>query len=227
MGLLANLMTQGVRPINGDRPALAEAIREHSANGDPYQIGNDVTFRDEIEPEVGTSVEQLAIHTYRQAIFDSQIPSYGWTSWLDAGTAEAALRRFLTYPGADHVTIGAWNHSGMLQASPYLAEREPISPPAEIQFRELLRFLDTYLLDMDTGIRGERKITYYTLGSETWQTCSTWPPVGVEIQRWYFNADYGLSRNPSYTGWRRLLCRQFPGQHWTAQPLVGTRPDDQ
>jgi len=199
MGLLANLMTQGVRPINGDRPALEEAIREHSANGDPYQIGNDITFRDEIEPEVGTSVEQLAIHNYRQAIFDSQIPSYGWTSWLDAGTAEAALRRFLTYPGADHVTIGAWNHSGMLQASPYLAEREPISPPAEIQFRELLRFLDTYLLDMDTGIRGERKITYYTLGSETWQTCSTWPPVSVEIQRWYFNADYGLSREPPPT----------------------------
>jgi len=101
MGLLANLMTQGVRPINGDRPALEEAIREHSANGDPYQIGNDITFRDEIEPEVGTSVEQLAIHITGKpsSIVKSQL-------WLDE-------------------LAGRWHRRGSLAAFSHLSWRGP------------------------------------------------------------------------------------------------------
>jgi len=51
---------------------------------------------------------------------------------------------------------------------------------------------------MDTGIRGERKITYYTLGSKHGRRAQP-GRGGREIQRWYFNADYGLSREPPPT----------------------------
>ena len=196
MGLMVRAVVRGVRPATGERELLAEALKEHAANGNAYLIANDATYRDEIEPEVDASVGQLAIHNYRQAIIESQTPTYGWASWLDAGTADAALRRFLTYPGADQVTIGAWNHGGTLQASPYLPASAPISPPAKTQFREMLRFLDTYLLDIETEIKGERRVNYYTLGSETWQTSPTWPPAGVGMQRWFLNDNQALSREP-------------------------------
>lgn len=196
MGSLALLVARGVRPVNGGRAALADAINEHAANGSAYQIAYDVTFRDEVEPEVGVCVDDLSIHNYRQAIEESQVPTYGWASWQDAGTAEAALRRFLTYPGADHVTIGAWNHGGIMQASPYRPARASFSPPIQDQWREILRFFDAHLKQLETVAAVERRVDYYTLGAEQWQHSPTWPPSGSQMQRWYLAADHCLSQAP-------------------------------
>jgi uncharacterized protein len=196
MGKLAQWAARGVRPVNGDRAAIAAAVEEHAANGSAYQIIYDATFRDEIEPEVGVSVENLAIHNYRQAIEESRTPSYGWASWLDAGTADAALRRFLTYPGADHVTIGAWNHGGFMQASPYRPPDAPLSPSIDEQWGEMVRFFDAHLKQLDTRASGERLVNYFTLGAEQWQHSPTWPPPGVRTQRWYLAGERSLRREP-------------------------------
>jgi putative CocE/NonD family hydrolase len=196
MGRLARWMARGVRPVNKDQTAVDEAVSGHSGNGNTHQIAHRLTFRDEVEAETGVSPDSLALHNYQQAILESQIPSYGWGSWQDAGTAAAALRRFLTYPGANHVTIGAWNHGGMMQASPYRPARAPISPPMPEQWREIIRFFDAYLKEVDNGIQGERLVNYYTLGLELWQHSPTWPPPGVSEQRWYFSSEHALSLAP-------------------------------
>ncbi len=196
LGRMARFMSSGVRPVDNDRALLLEAIRSHQDNGATYTLVRKVTFRDEENLEGGTSADAVAVHNYRQAIIESQVPIYGLASWLDAGTAAAALRRFLSYPNAKHVIIGAWNHGGVQQASPYLPQRAPLSPSSLIQWREMLRFLDAYLKDVDNGIHTEQTVSFYTLGAEQWQTSSEWPPAYVSAERWYFREDQSLSLVP-------------------------------
>jgi hypothetical protein len=97
------------------------------------------------------------------------------------------------------VTIGAWNHGGAMQASPYRPARAPFSPPIQDQWREILRFFDAHLKQNGNGAAGERRVHYYTLGAEQWQHSPTWPPPGVQMQRWYLAADQRLSQSPPET----------------------------
>jgi hypothetical protein len=113
---------------------------------------------------------------------------------MDAGTADAVLRRFLTYPSAQQAVIGAWEHGGRFHASPYQKRTIPSNPPPNVQWRELLRFFDTYLKGEDNGLQAERILHYYTMGEEKWKRTSTWPPPGVQPQRWYLSEAQALSR---------------------------------
>ena len=124
---------------------------------------------------------------FREQVLSSRVPVFGIASWMDAGTADAALRPCLTYPGPQWVMIGAWNRGGVNQSSPYLEEKAPLSPTPAVLRQEVLRFLDASLGDPDSEPRNE--VTLYTLGSETWQRFSQWPPLGVWKQPWYFGAE--------------------------------------
>ncbi len=75
--------------------------------------------------------------------------------------------------------IGAWNHGGVNQSSPYLGDKAPLSPPPEVQRMEILRFLDACLKSDEPGAGLENCVYYYPLGSETWQKSASWPPEGV------------------------------------------------
>lgn len=196
-GKLARWLARGVRPVGGKagQAELIEAIQQHKNNGNAFAIGQQVTFRDETTPELGVSIDDLAVHHYREIIACSQIPSFGQASWMDAGTADAVIRRFLTYPGADHAMIGAWNHGGLMQASPFTNPRAPITPPWQDQWRQLLRFFDAYLKGVDNGVKTERVLFYYVLGAETWHHTTVWPPEGVSQKTWYFDLDGRLNPN--------------------------------
>lgn len=198
MGRMAKIITRGVSPVQSDTKGtdLASATLQHRRNGNAFQITQGITYRDEANPDVAVCIDDLAIHHHRQRIEESGVAAYGWASWLDGGTADAALRRFNTYPHANHVVIGAWNHGGMLQASPYLTPKAPVSPEHPAQWTEMLRFFDAYLLDADNGVRQERIVYYYTLGSETWQKSDSWPPAGMSNQALYLAENGRLSSDP-------------------------------
>jgi putative CocE/NonD family hydrolase len=193
-GRLARWMAHGVRPVDGKvgKLKLQEAILQHQNNGNAFSIGRGITFRDETTTELGVSVDDLAVHHYRDIISHNQIPSFGQASWMDAGTGEAAIRRFLTFPGANHAIIGAWNHGGLMQADPFTNPRTPITPPWQDLWRQLLRFFDAHLKDVDNGIQSEKVLYYYLLGAETWQQSATWPPSGVNPTTWYIGPDGSL-----------------------------------
>ena len=79
----------------------------------------------------------------------------------------------------------------MQQSSPYQQDKAPISPPHQVTRLDMLHFLkNAFFNPQDLP---EHQLVYYTLGSETWQTSATWPPVGVRCQRWYFSAERSLS----------------------------------
>lgn len=186
-------LVNGVKAVDGKdgHRQLNQAIKEHATNGRLRHIEN-ISCRDEFISGLNTCAEDIAVARYRQAIMDSPAAIFGWTSWMDAGTADAALRRYLTFPNASRLVIGAWNHGGLKQASPYQSPEAPLSPPPEDQWREQIRFFDTHLKGSQANPQPEKTFYYYTLGSESWQKTEKWPPDGAQTQRWFLSEDNSL-----------------------------------
>jgi putative CocE/NonD family hydrolase len=113
-GILGKLFVSGVRPVDGadGRALLAEAVAAHAANCNVYALLRDVVCRDERDPDLDMCVDDIAIHRYQTSIDRAAVPQLGWASWMDAGTADAALRRFLSNGHAGRAVIGAWEHGG-------------------------------------------------------------------------------------------------------------------
>jgi len=194
-GFWGRVLLKGVKPVDAKdgRQLLQEAIRGHAANGDVYQIAQDMTFRDERHNTAGVCVEDLTVHRLKQKVERSNAAIFGWGSWMDAGTADAVIRRFLTFDRAQRAVIGAWEHGGRFHASPYQSSNLPADPKLPAQWREMLRFFDAYLKDVDNSVPSEKVLFYYTMGEEKWKKTSVWPPEGTTTQRWYLTEGNRLS----------------------------------
>jgi putative CocE/NonD family hydrolase len=194
-GVAARLLVRGVKPVDDDRDRslLRAAVTEHAANGSAYALASRVECRDDRTEEGGVSFDELAVHRYRAAVARAETVSCGWASWLDAGTADAAIRRFVTFDNAQMAVIGAWEHGGRFNASPYRPPDAPARPTLPGQWQEMMRFFDAYLKDVDNGVRQEKALYYYTLGQEVWKKTPVWPPEGTQMRRWYLAEDGTLS----------------------------------
>lgn len=197
IGLLGRLLVKGVKPVDADedRQLLQEATRAHATNGDVYRLAQAVDYRDERPSGVDFSVDDMTVHRFKEEIERSNTVTFGWGSWMDAGTADAVIRRFLTFDNAQRAVIGAWDHVGRFHASPYQSPHTPADPSLPEQWREMLRFFDAYLKDMDNGVRSEKILFYYTMGEEKWKKTQVWPPEGTTTQRWYLAENNTLSPN--------------------------------
>ncbi len=195
---LMRLFVRGVRPVNGSRGRadLRAAIAMHADNGQLDHLPEGMTFRDQVHPQGGYSMQDLAPLAFREQLFSSPVPVLGWASWLDAGTAQAALRRLRSNAGPRLAVIGAWCHGGMKSASPFLSEDAPLDPPPAVQQAEMLHFLDTCLKHPDGAQSLENKVLYYTLGAETWQQSSRWPPAGFSTRTLYLRPNLSLTPQP-------------------------------
>ena len=194
-GFLGRLAVRGVKAVDSDdgRQLLQEAIRAHATNGEVHRLAQAVTYRDERHSDLGVSVDDMAVHKFQQEIQRSDAAVFGWASWMDAGTADAVIRRFLTFNQARRAVIGAWEHGGRFHASPYQPPGLRADPSLPAQWREMLRFLDAYLKDSDSGVRSEKALFYYTLGEEKWKKTAVWPPAGATTERWYLAENRALS----------------------------------
>lgn len=195
-GRLGRWLIRGVQPVDEDhdRALLAEAVREHAANGSMQHRRFAVTFRDDPFSSLGISMEGMSVRRFNQRLAGSETAILGWGSWLDGGTGDAALRRSLTFTNTPRTVIGAWDHGGQLHASPFQPPRSAPEPIWPEQLSEILLFLDAYLKGANNGVRDQRTIFYYTLGKETWQRAAAFPPPGVQNQRWYLAENGLLSR---------------------------------
>lgn len=196
-GNLMNIFIQGVRPV-GDlhgRADLAEAVRMHRDNGKLHGLPGGIVFRDQVHPLANYSPDDSASILYAETIRGARIPVYGWASWMDAGTGEAAVRRYLTYAGPQRAVIGAWSHGGFINASPYLPEDAPMSLRRSVKQHDILRFLGQWVKP-DKEERLDESLIYYTCGAETWQQTCQWPPAGIRFQPFYFSPEQRLLPSP-------------------------------
>ncbi len=194
-GALAPLLVKGVKPVDGEENALAQAVKGHAANGKVYDLAQLINFRDDKDNSRHFAMEDLTVHRRKANVERSGAAVMGWASWMDAGTSDAVIRRFTTFPKASRAFIGAWEHGGLLNASPYRAKNGQADPPVPAQLREMLKFFDAYLKGVDTGVASERRLFYFTLGAEQWQSTTAWPPAGATMQRWYMGENHTLASN--------------------------------
>ena len=199
-GFWGRLLLRGVKPVDGDRGRglLRKAVREHASNGHAFSLGRPLDYRDSRSEGTELTVEDVTVHRFKKEIESSRAISFGWGSWLDAGTADAVIRRFLTFGNAGRAAIGAWEHGGRFNASPYRSPDAPPSPTLREQWSEMLRFFDQNLKGDEQRVESEKMLFYYTLGEEKWNATPVWPPEGTTLQRWYLAADGELS--PSEPG---------------------------
>ena len=196
-GWLGKLFVEGVKPVDDDqgREKLALAIRDHAQNGDSLSLAQALTYRDDLHPDIGICADDLAVHKYRVDIENSSAVTCGWGSGMDAGTADAVLQRFLTYRNNVRGVIGAWEHGGRYNASPYASAPRPAVPDLHGQWQEMLRFFDDYLKHDEITTGSTRQLYYYTMGAEEWRITHQWPPEGVTYERWYLASGNTLSPN--------------------------------
>ena len=196
MGRLARLLLRGVKPVaaDKDRRLLRTATLEHAVNINVHETAQGVTFRDEGQHGIPITIDDMTVAQHNAQIACSPVQLGGWGSWLDAGTADAVIRRFLTFDNNRFAVIGAWNHGGELNASPYRQPQAPVDPPLKAQWGEMLRFFDAYLKGQENDLSGQKILFYYTLGEEAWHSTPVWPPQGSRPQCWYLAEEGRLSQ---------------------------------
>lgn len=189
---ITRILGRGVSPVGGAKgiAELREAVRNRTENACLADLDVEADFRDDRHPVRGFSMNDQVVMRFRDVIMEARVPVLGWASWMDAGTGNAALRRFLTLPGLQMAVVGAWNHGGANQSSPYQPGAK-LNPPPEVQYQFILRFFDG-LLKEDSGHTLESCVHYFTLGAEQWQSSPTWPPSGVQSERWYLGPEGAL-----------------------------------
>jgi putative CocE/NonD family hydrolase len=194
-GLLGKIFIKGVKPVkNGDSEKLKQAIQDHQNNGSVFDLVLNVNFIDEKSPSEKVTVEEISVHNYMQDIQQSNAAIFGWGSWMDAGTADAVLRRFVTFKRNHIAVIGAWEHGGRFNASPYQSQQIDSDPPMLKQWGEMVTFFDTHLKETSTLKENASKVLhYYTLGEEKWKYTTTFPIPGTKYQRLYFQENNFLS----------------------------------
>ncbi len=186
---------RGVRPVDGDsgRALLTAAVRDHEANPPLHEIGPRAIYRDQVMPEWAGGSDDYATFRWREPIERARVPIFGWASWYDAGTANGAISRWLTWKTPQFLVIGAWSHGGGHHASPFLAPDAPTDPAMTSQQDAAACWFDRYLRRGTSGPAPGR-LWYYTVGEERWKSTTSWPVAGVRQVRWYLNVDRALTR---------------------------------
>jgi hypothetical protein len=168
------------KPVDADVDGklAAAAVAEHRDNLDIDAMTRTAGFADDAAPAAGGSLESLSASALRSRLARAGVPMLVYVSWLDAGTAQGALRRFHDLPNPQTVVIGAWSHAGGFDADPF-APRRPVVPSLLQRRFELLRFFDEHLATDAKGPPPSKRIWYYTLGEGRWRSTPRWPPQGL------------------------------------------------
>ncbi|MFX0145206.1 MAG: CocE/NonD family hydrolase [Candidatus Hodarchaeota archaeon] len=185
------------RPRGADLEIFHQAIQDHRSNPDVEKLYGDLENRylDTTFPvDDGVATwEDIALYSYKERIEKSQVNSYNRVGWIDAGTAEGVLEKFLTFDTPQRIVITPSGHRlgqfvDLYGTQPHQNSHEPgfKNPNAE-----MLDYFALHLKD-GPGIREQRRVTYFTYGANVWKETDVWPPKGIQIQTLYFGESRSL-----------------------------------
>ncbi|HNI97838.1 MAG TPA: CocE/NonD family hydrolase, partial [Leptospiraceae bacterium] len=113
------------------------------------------------------------------------IPFYAISGWYDGAYAHSAIKKFLNWnPELARLTLGPWDHGGHQLIGPYAKKKKPDFP----FMQEIIRFFDIHLKRMSGESDDKYKVSYYTIGYESWRFSDVWPPESL-------TREYFLSEN--------------------------------
>lgn len=167
---------RGPQPVDEDPKGtlLREAIAEHQGNFRQTAFMADLRYREEglpYDPEYSSA--SISPYHYSAGI-RKEVAILSVSGWMDgAGYANGAIARFLTLnENPRHLLLGPWDHGARIDVSPWRKSEEPDFP----LLGEILRFFDTYLCGMDTGLKEEAPVHYFAVHEEKWKAAESWPP---------------------------------------------------
>jgi putative CocE/NonD family hydrolase len=178
-----------LQPVDGDddyrllRAALASRFK-HWQPEDYRQA----EFRDD-QALNGHTEFSSSPAAYLKELRRERVPAQYWGSWMDAGTADAALSRYQSLPQVPmDVWITANTHVNDRLTDPFFPANPGPLPSLDDQWSTMLAFVE--------GARAHQSISrvihYYVLGAETFQTTSVWPPADSRQVEWRFGPDHSL-----------------------------------
>lgn len=182
----------GIAPVDGDKDGkvLDQAIQERH-NADIAQMFSKIVYFDDYLNDEYTA-NSLAPFSFKKEIERSNVPYYVRVGWMDAGTVDGAIERYLTFSNSQQVTIGPWNHSGDQFYDPFVETAVPTMPLQIEQANDVIDYLDR-IMNGDDGM--EKEIHYYTMGEGVWKTTTVWPVEGMANLAYYFYPDGSMSTN--------------------------------
>lgn len=192
---LLPLVFAGTKPVDDDRGGhqlkailaarknydVLDALRRLESPRDPFP-GTRLTFR-EVSP-----------YGLRERIEQFRTPMLVRIGWLDGGTVNGALGRFLTFANPQQLELGPWSHGGGHHVDPFLPDTTPTDPSPGEQFKQVIHFFDQHLKVGSQVAAPRHEIRYYTMNDGRWRTTTQWPPAGITSVRWYLDADQTLTQ---------------------------------
>lgn len=179
-----------LQPVDGDEDykLLRQALAQRGKHWGPEDYAG-VVFRD----EPGRNGYTMFASSPASALADirrERKPVQYWGSWMDAGTAEAALARFRSAPEAPaEVWITAHDHGQRKNSDPFDLARSAPLPSVDEQLKSQADFQSRVL----KGARIERTINYYVLGAGVMRQTHVWPPADTAMVRLHLAADASLT----------------------------------
>ena len=169
--------TGPVAPVDGEagERLLDQALREHRANLNWYQILDNVPYRDSLDTLSGEHVHQSRSQSYSlDAIERTGVPIYHLAGWFDMFPRDALLW-WRNIGNPQKLVIGPWFHD----------DRQHLDLAAEH-----LRWYDHWLKGVDNGVMDEASMHYWTIdapaGAE-WRSTSCWPLENEKRMELYFS----------------------------------------
>lgn len=163
-------------PVDQDRDGamLAEAIAEHKANRDAFEMFAPLHYRNSRDAETD-SMPHLAQSpsSYLSDVKKSGVAVYHLAGWYDLWPRDALIW-FNNLTNPQKLVIGPWSHT----------ERAGLDLAAEH-----LRWYDYWLKGIANGIMEEAPIHYYTMGApkgKAWRSAWQWPLPHTKPTRYYF-----------------------------------------
>jgi uncharacterized protein len=125
------------------------------------------------------------------------VPGLWFMSWYDVSIGpNLAMYNFVRQTAAPESADNQWAviaptaHCGYLRATEDTVVGERSMGDARYDYEELIYgFFDRFLKGEPGGrLEKQPKVTYYTMGSNKWQTSDTWPPAGAGPMTFYLNS---------------------------------------
>jgi putative CocE/NonD family hydrolase len=158
-----------------NKTMLQEALKEHAANQDVFEMYSPLQYRDSVPTMTDTQPYTVnSPASYLKEIRSSGVPVYNWAGWYDMFPKDALLwYSNLTNP--KKIVIGPWAHPelGALDLG-----------------TEELRWYDYWLKGIDNGVMSEAPIYYYTMGDgekSGWHSAWQWPLPDEKPTNYYFD----------------------------------------
>jgi putative CocE/NonD family hydrolase len=173
-----------------DHALRSAAIAQHA--GSPDQIGSvsAATYAD--DRWNGADFASLSPGSRWAKAQSTETPFMAWASWMDLGTAGAALNRWRALDVPMTLYLGPWNHGASLDADVYSPPEAQPGISKEEQHALTVSFLEQHLVPSSTPASA-RKIVYFTMGESVRKETAVWPPAGTVMTPFYLREQQALS----------------------------------